>query len=114
MRLKLQLKKEESKKQLLTDVSSEGPATNVKMGRSSVGIKSHSSSQFAVTNELSSVEMTDRRRSYFAHSKLAAKFGKTSLRKTIAGDDQEKEDFYLYRQPHLNKSIWETKPRPYR
>ena len=28
--------------------------------------------------------------------------------------DSEKHDFYLYRQPHLNKSLWETKPRPYR
>jgi hypothetical protein len=110
MRLKGQLKKEESKKQLLTDVSSGTLATNMNCPeRSSVGIKPRSSA-----NELSSVEMTDRRRSYFAHSKLAAKFGKTSLRKTISGDDEEKEDFYLYRQPHLNKSIWETKPRPYR
>ena len=25
-------------------------------------------------------------------------------------DDQE---FYLYRQPELNKAQWETKPRPY-
>mmetsp|Transcript_12362 Transcript_12362/g.36310 ORF Transcript_12362/g.36310 Transcript_12362/m.36310 type:complete len:609 (-) Transcript_12362:97-1923(-) len=23
-------------------------------------------------------------------------------------------DYYLYRQPHLNKATWETKPRPYR
>jgi len=28
---------------------------------------------------------------------------------SLDGDD----DFYLYRQPHLNRSQWETKPRPY-
>lgn len=25
-----------------------------------------------------------------------------------------KQDFYIYRQPQLNKDLWETKPRPYR
>jgi hypothetical protein len=35
------------------------------------------------------------------------------------GADSDEEstggvDFYLYRQPQLNKSLWETKPRPYR
>lgn len=26
----------------------------------------------------------------------------------------DKHDFYLYRQPHLNTALWETKPMPYR
>eukprot|EP00586_Coscinodiscus_wailesii_P015502 CAMPEP_0172493356 /NCGR_PEP_ID=MMETSP1066-20121228/24773_1 /TAXON_ID=671091 /ORGANISM="Coscinodiscus wailesii, Strain CCMP2513" /LENGTH=605 /DNA_ID=CAMNT_0013263493 /DNA_START=167 /DNA_END=1984 /DNA_ORIENTATION=- len=29
-------------------------------------------------------------------------------------EDVAKKDFYLYRQPQLNKALWETKPRPYR
>lgn len=41
-----------------------------------------------------------------------------SSRKTINSfseeeDEDEKVDFYLYRQPELNKILWETKPRPY-
>ena len=26
---------------------------------------------------------------------------------------EDDQDFYLYRQPELNKAMWETKPRPY-
>lgn len=28
-------------------------------------------------------------------------------------DDVQGDDLYLYRQPELNKVLWETKPRPY-
>lgn len=30
------------------------------------------------------------------------------------GEEGGGADFYLYRQPQLNKSLWEKKPRPYR
>jgi len=40
------------------------------------------------------------------------------LRRAISakflGGNNENDDFFIYRQPHLNKSIWETEPRPYR
>lgn len=115
IRLKRQRKQTELNKQCFTDVSSEAP----------VAIKTKVRSDYAVTQNNvsfgrsmkvngSSEEATDRRRSYFAHSKLSTKFGKTSLYTTISGENEEEDDFYLYRQPHLNKSTWETKPRPYR
>ena len=28
--------------------------------------------------------------------------------------DEDKDDFFLFRQPQLYKSTWETKPQPYR
>ena len=40
------------------------------------------------------------------------------LRRAISakflGGNNANDDFFIYRQPHLNKSIWETEPRPYR
>lgn len=33
----------------------------------------------------------------------------------VSDDDsmEDMQDFYLYRQPELNKALWETKPRAY-
>jgi len=44
------------------------------------------------------------------HSKVKSR-GK-SKRKNAAAREQ-KHDFYLYRQPQLNTTLWETAPRPY-
>ena len=53
-------------------------------------------------------------------AKLAA--DSTGGNRLYGGDDDDDSDgeegggadFYLYRQPQLNKSLWEKKPRPYR
>jgi len=37
----------------------------------------------------------------------------TSDSRNRSTDSCDDKDFYLYRQPQLNKSLWETKPRPY-
>lgn len=113
IRLKRQRKQTELNKQCFTDVSSEAPVAINSMVRSDHAVTQTSSAR-SLKATGSSDEATDRRRSYFAYSKLSTKFGKSSLYKTISGENEEEDDFYLYRQPHLNKSIWETKPRPYR
>jgi DNA-binding PucR family transcriptional regulator len=113
IRLQRHKKQMELNKQCSKDVSVEAPAFNRNFVRSDVAV-THNISSHSMKGSGSSDVTTDRRRSYFAYSKLATKFGKSSLHKTISGEDEEKDDFYLYRQPHLNKSIWETKPRPYR
>ena len=48
--------------------------------------------------------------------RTSSKGSKLRRGKEDFSDDESVEDgqdFYLYRQPELNKAMWETKPRPY-
>jgi len=76
--------------------------------------------QFKVTKE-DTVEQLEERATRHAKKPLS-QYGtpiKKSRKDTFNFDDDSDEederiDFYLYRQPQLNKTLWETKPRPYR
>jgi hypothetical protein len=39
---------------------------------------------------------------------------KVKVEQQTKNENDAAMDFFLYRQPSLNKSLWETKPRPYR
>ena len=59
---------------------------------------------------------------HFAFNCISLTFSHFSFYTLLYGgedDDSDGEesggvDFYLYRQPQLNKTLWEKKPRPYR
>jgi len=121
MRLLRELKIKESKKKVAAasedtsaGVDAETKTHLMDSDRGGNALVPYDSSQFQVLKADSADRLMDRLKRRCASSKLTSKFGNTSLQQIIRGDDEENEDFYLYRQPHLNKSIWETKPRPYR
>jgi hypothetical protein len=75
-----------------------------------------SSTQFHVVREETADAIKERLKRKLGFADQASKFGKTSLHQIFSSgeEDDEGQDYFLYRQPDLNKSTWETKPRPYR
>ena len=72
------------------------------------------------TSDLEAAESPPKvKRTRFSNDDIAFKSGSSRRGRFYENDfsDDEvieaKEDFYLYRQPELNKAHWETKPRPY-
>jgi len=75
-----------------------------------------SSTQFRVVREDTADAIKSRLKKNLGAANYESKFGKTSLHQIFStkDDDEAGQDYFIYRQPDLNKSTWETKPRPYR
>lgn len=69
--------------------------------------------QFQVFKEESEEQLRQRRAARLAAAR-GNKIASAGDEENGVGGDNESYDFFLYRQPQLNKFLWETKPRPYR
>mmetsp|Transcript_7208 Transcript_7208/g.15726 ORF Transcript_7208/g.15726 Transcript_7208/m.15726 type:complete len:199 (+) Transcript_7208:2-598(+) len=79
----------------------------------------HKSMQMPVLRENTPEQLRERRAAKIAAESKGNNMMAYAGAGGEGGADSDEEstggvDFYLYRQPQLNKSLWETKPRPYR